>query len=100
MRQLIQTLLSVLIFSFSLKAQTWSSNPAVNTYANCGNSGTVTCGFGNVLGNGVIRARVTSLNSTSATIQMNKCSGTFASSGTMFVKTSICQSTGYRKCGI
>lgn len=94
MRQLIQTLLSVLIFSFSLKAQTWSSNPVVNTYANCGNSGTVTCGFGNVLGNGVIRARLTSLNSTSATIQMNKCSGTFASSGTMFVKTSICQSTG------
>jgi RHS repeat-associated protein len=85
--------LLIIVVKFS-QAQTWSSNPALNTYAACGGSTSYSCSFGTVLGNGVIKARVTSLNSTSATIQITKCSGTFAAGGTGFVKSAICNTSG------
>jgi RHS repeat-associated protein len=66
----------------------------VGTYAACGNSGTINCSFGQVKGDGVIKARVKTLNEQNVTIEMLKCSGTFTQSGKMYIKTAICNSSG------
>ncbi|MFY7964404.1 MAG: CARDB domain-containing protein, partial [Chitinophagaceae bacterium] len=81
-------------FAVVINGQTWSCTPTVNTFAGCGNTGTRNCSFGNVLGDGVIKARVINLNSTSATIQITKCSGSFTAGGTGYIKNSICATSG------
>jgi hypothetical protein len=82
-------------FSQNSIAQTWTSSPTISSglYTGCGSS-TVSCSFGPVLGASLIKARLTSLNSTTATIRMRKCSGTFQSLGTLYVKNDICDING------
>jgi len=94
MRNTYLKVLFLLIFESILNAsaQTWSSNPALNTYTTVGSGSTITCTFGDV-SRSIIIARVINLNSSTVTIQFSR-SGTFGASGTAYVVPSECDATG------
>ncbi len=65
---------------------TYSSNPAVGTYTPCPNLDYGTCASYYIHGNGVLKVRLQQITSSNFYFRVSKCSGTFSTPGTGWIK--------------
>lgn len=89
------------VFAIGAYAQSYSTNPSVGTYGSCPttNYATSSCGYA-YYGNGVQRAKVTSISGSVATFTGSKCAGgTYSTGSIAYLKQSTSSSVSSLICG-
>ena len=80
-------LLFQILFTLNIFGQTtYTSNPAIGTYTSCPTNDYGYCAGWYIHGDGVLKIRLYEVTSTDFVFRIRKCSNTFSSSGTAWIK--------------